>query len=397
MERDLTNYLISLETKGVRLGLHRTKELLKRCGSPHKQLQIIQIIGTNGKGSTGAIISGLLKTKYKVGLYTSPHLVSYRERIRVQGNVIPTKEVDRFIKKYRDDISSVGASFFETMTVMAVWYFKHQKVDFAILETGLGGRHDSVTACRAQVQAFTSISIDHAHILGPTLLDIANEKIAAISYGAKVYSVRHSLEIQEAIKKRCFKQKAELIFINQSDEKSLSLRGKHQMENASLAKTIVKHILPDLSQKELEEIFATINWPGRNQMLSKIPDIIFDVAHNHAGFESFYNYIHSKKNKKYDKKILLLSLQKNKEIEKIGPVINRMFDLVYYTKTCPERSMDFEMIKKHIPNAEIINIPEQAIQKVSKTLNKADLMAILGTHYWGEYIKNFFNICFDNI
>jgi len=93
----------------------------------------------------------------------------------------------------------------------------------------------------------------------------------------------------------------------------------------------------------------------------------------------------------------LLSLQRNKEIEKIGPVINKTFDLVYYTKTCSERSMDFEMIKKHIPNAEIINIPEQAIQKVSKTLNKADLMAILGTHYWGEYIKNFFNICFDNI
>ncbi len=397
MYKNLANYLISLETKGVKLGLRRTKELLIRCGSPHKEMRIIQIIGTNGKGSTGAILGKLLQTRHKIGLYTSPHLVSIRERIRVQGSPIPIKEVDIFIKKYRKDIDIVGASFFETMTVMAAWYFNLQKVDFAIMETGLGGRHDSVTACGAQIQAFTSISVDHAHILGTKLLDIASEKIAAISSQSKVYSVRHNIEIEGLMKKKCLQQKVELLFINQSPKISLSLRGRHQKENASLATSIARHILKELNDKELIEALEKIKWPGRNQILSKNPDVIFDVAHNRAGFESFYDYICSKKTKRYNKKMLLLSLQKNKEIEKIAPTINKMFDLVYYTQICPKRSMSYEMIKKYLPKTEAINIPSQAIHKVSKTLDKGDLMAILGTHYWGEHIKSFFNICFDNI
>ena len=132
-------------------------------------------------------------------------------------------------------------------------------------------------------------------------------------------------------------------------------------------------------------------------MLAKKPDIIFDVAHNHSGFKSFIKYISFNKEKTYKRKVLLLSLQKNKEIEKIGPMLNDVFDIIYYTKTCPMKSMDFEKIKKNIPMANELKLPDKAIEKAVKNLNDGDMMAILGTHFWGKYVKSFFNICFDNI
>ena len=182
-------YLFSLESKGIRLGLKRTLQLLKKCKSPHKRLNIIQIVGTNGKGSTSAILSKLLSLEYSVGLYTSPHLYSFNERIRIDGRPIPNRIVAEFIKKFKPQIESVDASFFEVMTVMAVWYFSERKVDYAIMETGLGGRFDSVTACGAKIIGITPISMDHSHILGESILEIANEKIAAIKPNSDVFSV----------------------------------------------------------------------------------------------------------------------------------------------------------------------------------------------------------------
>ena len=182
-------YLFSLESRGIRLGLERTIELLKKCNNPHKNLKIIQIVGTNGKGSTSAILAKLLNLEYSVGLYTSPHLYSFNERIRVNGEPISNESVAKFIKKYKNHIESIGASFFEVMTVMAAWYFSEKKMDYAIMETGLGGKFDSVTACEAKVIGITPISMDHCHILGNDILDIANEKIEAIKQKNTVYSV----------------------------------------------------------------------------------------------------------------------------------------------------------------------------------------------------------------
>lgn len=391
------NYLISLETRGVRLGLSRTKELLKRCGSPHDRIETIQIIGTNGKGSTSAILSKILENRCRVGLFTSPHLSSLRERIRVQGQAIPVKYIGEFIEKYKHEIDDVEASFFETMTVMAAWYFKKQKVDYAIMETGLGGRYDSVTACNSKIQAFTSISIDHTQILGPTLLDIAKEKIKAISKKSKIFSVKQSFAVEKLIREKCEEKKAKYMAVKKINKISLNLKGKHQKENASLAISISKNLLNDLRPNEVKNALKKIIWPGRNQMLAKKPDIIFDVAHNHSGFKSFIKYISFNKEKTYKRKVLLLSLQKNKEIEKIGPMLNDVFDIIYYTKTCPMKSMDFEKIKKNIPMANELKLPDKAIEKAVKNLNDGDMMAILGTHFWGKYVKSFFNICFDNI
>ena len=171
------NFLLSIDTKKIKYGLIRTKKLLEACNSPHKRIQSIQVVGTNGKGTTCAMLAHVLvQNNYKVGLFTSPHLVEINERISVIFKKIPDSFIQYFINKYQEQIDNIKPSFFEIMTVLSIYYFDYMKVDFAILETGLGGRLDSVTAIKSSIVIFTSISYDHMSILGNTLELIAKEK-----------------------------------------------------------------------------------------------------------------------------------------------------------------------------------------------------------------------------
>ena len=388
-------YLFSLESKGIRLGLERTAELLKKCNSPHKNLNIIQIIGTNGKGSSSAILAKLLNLEYSVGLYTSPHLYSFNERIRVDGKPIPNKIVSQFIKKYKNDIELVGASFFEVLTVMAAWYFSQKKVDYAIMETGLGGKFDSVTACGAKIVGITSISMDHAHILGNNILDITNEKVAAIMPKSTVFSVFQSKKVNKKIKKQCELQNSKLSFIKTDYNIDLSLKGDHQKQNASLALAISKNILKS-NNHDINNCLMSINWYGRNQLIDTNPDIIFDVAHNEDGINSFLKYIKDS-NRVYNKKILLLSIQKKKDIKRVSDKLDTFFDKKIYSITNTERSMEYVQIQNYFNAIDYIENPNEALKSVIKNAKKTDLVAIIGTHYWGEALNFFFNICFDNI
>ena len=170
------NFLLSIDTKKIKYGLLRTKQLLEACNNPQKKIKSIQIIGTNGKGTIAAMLNNvLINNGYKTGLFTSPHLVSFNERISINYKKIPESFINSFIKKYKKSIEFIKPSFFEIMTVMGIYYFQQKRVDFAILETGLGGRLDSVTAANAEVAIFTSISYDHTQILGKQLSDIAYE------------------------------------------------------------------------------------------------------------------------------------------------------------------------------------------------------------------------------
>mgnify|MGYP001165065766 CR=1 FL=1 len=394
---DAEKYLFSIETKGIKLGLARTHELLKRCGSPHKDISIIQVLGTNGKGSTSAILHKLLNLQYNVGLYTSPHLYSFRERIRYNGLSIPLKEVELFLSKYQKTINSLNASFFETMTVMAVWYFRKKEVDYAIMETGLGGKFDSVTACQAKTYAITSISMDHEHILGDTIELIAKEKIAAISNQSVVYSAPQKHEVERLIVQQCKINKSHLFKISINDNLKLSLKGKHQIENGSLALEIARKLLVNWNEGSINKCLMSINWHGRNQILSTHPTVIFDVGHNEEGINSFLEYINTQKTKKYSKKTLLFSVQKNKNISKIAQKLESSFDKIIYSQTSPKYSMSFTSIKQCFQSVKNIQSPSEALKMTINNAKKDELIAIVGTHYWGASVKSFFNICFDNI
>ena len=146
------NSLLSIDSKIIKYGLERTFQLLEACDNPHLATECIQIVGTNGKGSISAMLSNvLIKNKYDVGLYTSPHLVDLNERIRFNYQKISNTSIDSFTKKFKSKITKIQPSFFEIMTVMALEYFKQKKANIAIMETGLGGRLDSVTAAKAKI------------------------------------------------------------------------------------------------------------------------------------------------------------------------------------------------------------------------------------------------------
>lgn len=389
-------YLFSLESRGIKLGLQRTIQLLKDCGSPHKKIKIIQIIGTNGKGSTSAILSQLLQADFSVGLYTSPHLLSFQERIRVNGASIKIKEVQRFLKKYKNVIEKTKASFFEVMTVMATWYFANKNVDYAVMETGLGGKFDSVSACNAGLYGITSISMDHMHILGSDLKSITQEKVGGIQPNSIIFSSPQDKIIKTEINKHCLNYNCKSKFIKINQKLELSLSGIHQKENASLAIDIFKYINPSYKPKSISKILSLIKWFGRNQIIRESPKVIFDVAHNEAGIFSFINNMKNE-NLKFNKKYLLLSIQKNKSFINAANIINNMFDEIIYSKTSDSKSMDFSQIKSFLPNCIYIENPIKSIQYILEKSEKDDFIGIIGTHYWGTSVNQVFNISFDNL
>ena len=236
MITDFLSYLLSLETKGIKLGLERTYNILSACNNPQEKIKIIQVVGTNGKGSTSAMIANILKhANYKVGLYTSPHLYKINERIRVNGQSISDDSIIEFINKYQKQIETFNISFFEAMTAIALWYFNNQKVDIAILETGLGGRLDSVSACIPELVVFTPVSLDHQHILGDTIEQIAVEKAGAIKLGVPCISSNQQLEVKQIFNSYAKKFNTKVDYIDIQCKYPVNLNGKHQKMNANLA------------------------------------------------------------------------------------------------------------------------------------------------------------------
>ena len=388
-------YLFSLQNRGIKMGLERTQKLLEICISNKNRPKVIQILGTNGKGSTSAILNKILtNSECSVGLFTSPHLNSFRERIRVNCTPIEQKSVKDFIHQYKDAIEKIEASFFEVMTAMAFWYFQKNNVDYAIMETGLGGKYDSVTACNADIFGITSISKDHQNILGNNLEDIANEKVAAISSLSNVFYVNQNKTVNTIISDYCKQKKCIYRKIKTNLSLELSIHGDHQKENASLALSIANHINPNL--KNVEKTLKSIKWYGRNQIIKKQPFIIFDVAHNADGIRSFLRFI-NQINKNFKKKYLLISIQKTKNIKEISKDLNKNFDEIVYTITDIHKSMDFTSIKKEIPKSTLIENSLHALDKVTSIASRDDLIAIIGTHFWGEAVSNKFNISFDNL
>ena len=175
---------------------------------------------------------------------------------------------------------------------------------------------------------------------------------------------------------------------------NVSLNGDHQKENASLAISIARHIVPEL--KNINKSLISTKWFGRNQIIQKTPHIIFDVAHNEEGIKSFLKFIDNA-NYKFKQKYLLLSIQKTKNIKEVSIKLNRYFDHIVYTITEPEKSMNFEVIKLVMPNAIFIKNPISAINHLISVADKEDLISVVGTHFFGETISKKFNISFDNL
>ena len=302
--------------------LDRIRHLLGAVGDPHLALRCLHLAGTKGKGSTAAIAASILTAAgYRTGLYTSPHLVSFRERIRIDGKMIPKSDVVSLAEEIRPVIESMRTSehglpsFFEAYTLMAFLHFARQKVELAVLETGLGGRLDATNVITPLASAITRIGLDHTQELGDTLFQITREKAGIIKDGVSVISSPQPAEALEVLQDVCLERRSQLLVVGEESGPKVSivsanhhhqtltihglngvyadldcpLLGSHQAENAAVAVGLVellsRHGL-DVDEEAVRAGIKTVQWPGRLQIVNRSPYIILDGAHDEIGAKS---------------------------------------------------------------------------------------------------------------
>ena len=305
--RDLIEKLFPRLTGGIRWGLERTEQLLQAAGNPHLSYRTIHVAGTNGKGSVAATIASVLKRAgHRTGLYSSPHLCSFRERIRIDGTPISEDKLLASAARLWPAIEAAGASFFEATTVLAFDAMAAAEVDVAVIEVGLGGRLDSTNVIRPELGVITNIAFDHADYLGNTLVSIAGEKAGIIKSGVPVLTAETNEEVLQVFRAQAQAVGASLAvctvgagrvdamggrFEVETEswgrlEVRTPLIGSHQLRNSQLAVCALDRLAEQFaisSEHVLEGIHA-VQWPGRFQIVqAEGPTWVFDVAHNEAG------------------------------------------------------------------------------------------------------------------
>jgi len=408
--------------------LERMKSFSRLFGDPHKGIKTIHIGGTKGKGSVSSFVNAILiEAGYSVGLYTSPHLFSLRERIRINGEPISEKDMAGLIseiKERADEIESkVGdkPTYFEVCTMMAFLYFKRKGVDFMVLEVGMGGRLDSTNIAESLLSVITPISHDHTQFLGSDLNDIAYEKCGIIRQDSIVISSPQAKEAMDVIKKVCGERNSSLyvvgkdIFSEIFDSnlegqgfRLLTRRGEHphlrirllggfQVENAAVAVTAVEELRSRgifIDSTFIKNGLFKTRWPGRFQIIRKKPFIVVDGAQNAASASALKKAIENTFD--YKKLFLIIGAMEDKDIGGICRELGRIADFAVTTKAKAERACPPEVIKDkildHNPGADITSADsvEQALKNCREQASEEDLILVTGSLYVvAEAMKRF--------
>ncbi len=303
---DARAYLFSLSPSTIRLGLERMQRALSALGNPQAQVPALHVAGTNGKGSTCAFAASCLGQKYRVGLYTSPHLVRFNERIQVGGREIDDETLGQRVLEVLDRLPvDHELTAFEFGTLVAFWHFAQEKVDLAVLETGLGGRLDATTCCRAVVTTITSLSLDHTAYLGETLAAIAGEKAGICKRHVPLVTCVQAPEAAAVLAARARELEAPLFVDGREfellpstrgysfsglsgrvDGLSIPLAGAHQVQNAALALASLEVLAERgfrLTPEAVRQGLAATRWPGRLEEFSGPVPVVLDGAHNPDG------------------------------------------------------------------------------------------------------------------
>jgi len=346
---EAVTYLLGLghETLAIKLGLRNTELLLEALDNPERSFTVVQIAGTNGKGSTATMLDSICHAAgIKTGLYTSPHLVSITERIRISGSDISQEDFARHattVRAVAEDLlerREIEAlpTFFEHVTAIALVAFREAGVEVAILETGLGGRLDSTTAAGATIVGITQIAMDHEEYLGDTLTSIASEKAAAIRPGVTAVIGKQEPEALEVLLKRC-----EEVGVQPSLEPGrdfsrkfrLSLRGAHQIQNASVAIRIAEAL--GISRDAIIRGLKTTQHPGR---LESIGPFLLDGAHNPAGAKALRDYLDELNHPL----TIIFGAMRDKKLDRIAEILFPIADLLILTPIDNPRSASVETL-----------------------------------------------------
>ena len=285
--RDTLAWLFGTQTFGIKLGLENTRRLLAACGQPQEKLRFLHVAGTNGKGSTCAMMDSILRAAgYRTALYTSPHLVDFRERLRVDGQMIPESSVAEGLTLLRD--ASEGweqaPTFFELATVLAAWWFSREEAEFVVWETGMGGRLDATNAVTPLVSVIMPVGLDHQAWLGETIALIAAEKAGIIKPGVPVVSAPQAGEVRAVLEAKAVEVGAQVGFVSAPwDAGPVGLAGAHQRWNAAVAIAALRAAGVEVGEEAIRSGLARVKWPGRFQRAGAA--LVVDGAHNPSATE----------------------------------------------------------------------------------------------------------------
>jgi dihydrofolate synthase / folylpolyglutamate synthase len=421
--QEALNHLYSLTHSGIKLGLKNTSRLLKHFGNPQLKTRTIHIAGTNGKGSTAAITESILRTSgYKVGLYTSPHLLDFRERIQINRKMIKKQQTVELITRIKSAVEKlkIPITFFEFGTVLAFLYFYEQNTDINVIEVGLGGRLDATNLCHAEISIITSISRDHTQYLGEGLKQIAFEKASIIKESGTVFAHIPNEELFEVVNDLAIKCSADLFRLGvdfkidsnagnagknnfsfkwgdrELDSLTLPLAGHFQRDNAGLALAAclkLKQSGLNIEENHLRKGLATVSWEGRLETVSSQPTVVLDCAHNEESVRNMTTAL--RENFQFTRCFIVLGLMQDKNIDAVIKILSQFGDHFSLVSVNPPRG---EAPEKLAEKLSIYNKPSQifgtvsnALQAVKQVANQNDLVCITGSIFLVAIAKRLLN------
>lgn len=416
--KESMDYITKIGNLGSSYGLERTYRLLELLNNPHENIKFIHVAGTNGKGSTTAMISNILiEGGYKVGMYTSPFLEEFEERIQINNkNITKEKlaELITIIKLAVDKVIEEGYTHpteFEIITVLMLLYFNIEEVDFAVIEVGLGGRLDSTNVIKPVISVITSISKDHEGLLGNTLKEIATEKAGIIKLNIPTVIFPQEKESLKVIQEICKIKNSELVIVNKNDAElvdidkhnfkniihlkfrdnniqvELSLLGTHQVINCAVAVRVidelVKRKICNISDKALVKALKETKWKGRFEVLKTNPLVVIDGAHNPQGIDALCNNL--SKYLDYDKIYLIFGVLKDKDVDDMLMNITSMANEIITLSPNSPRALSSEELKEKVSffNKNCISCKDykEAYDYFLAKATKKDLILICGSLY----------------
>lgn len=407
--RETLAYLYGLERFGMVFGLENISRLLRALGDPHNDLKVIHIGGTNGKGSVCAMMASIFQEGgYKVGLYTSPHLVDFTERIQINGVEISWEDVVRLTDLLRRRVEEESIpqrfTFFDFTTAMAIYYFSLQEVDLSILEVGLGGRLDSTNISSPLIAVITNVERDHFQILGESIEDIAREKAGIIKRGIPLVSGVTQREVIQILEDECSRKRAPMRLAGNDfwgeriaprtlnfrgrrwrlEEVKLGVAGSYQVDNATVALGALEALEEmglGVSKKSVYEGLRKILWPGRLELVQRSPQILLDGAHNYAGARSLREALQEEF--EYDRLFMIVGIMEDKEIPTILAELAPLADLLVASRPHNPRAMSpqkvAEIARTHCKEVEVIEEVKDAVGKLRKVAQKDDLIIATGS------------------
>lgn len=408
-------YIQNTAKFGSNLGLERTERILEILGNPHRKIKCIHVAGTNGKGSTCAMITEILiDSGYKVGMYTSPYLEEFEERIQINGANIEKVKLAEVVTEVSIAVEKViemgydHPTEFEIITCAMFLHFSNSKVDFAVVEVGLGGRLDSTNVLKPILSVITSISLDHTSILGETLKEIAFEKAGIIKPGIPVISYPQNSAAANAISSRCQELGCDLTVVSSDSAEflgvegysqlvavktgkdtyklKLSLLGKHQLLNCSVAVTAMEklgEIGVRISKESIINALSKVKWIGRLEVLKEKPLVVIDGAHNIGGITELKESVESYFN--FKRMILIIGILKDKQVEDmIKTIVPDAFKVISVTPNSVRAERSYELnnlIKKYNSNSQACYDYRAAYKKALECSNENDLILVCGSLY----------------